>query len=223
MTHRAISELEGSVLGIVALEQAVTAYAVARMFSASPSPQWSGSAGAIYPLVSRLQRAGLLRAVVHRTGRRPSKLLSLTPSGLRALRAWFGGPVPDRIGGVPPDPLRTRIRFLGLLPPAQQRAFMGSARRSAERNLSVVRRDCEQWRTVGGPRYFIAKGALMMMEARCEWIRDVERSVKAMADRLKRHARDSGRAQPRAAYRSALSTNATTLLHGVGRRVLPRR
>jgi len=181
MTHRAINELEGCVLGIVALERAVTAYAVARVFSASPSPQWSGSAGAIYPLVSRLQRAGLLRAKVHRTGRRPSKLLSLTPSGLRALRAWFGAPVPDRIGGVPPDPLRTRIRFLGVLAPAQQRAFMGSARRSAERNLAAVRRDCEQWQTVGGPRYFVAKGAFMMMQARCAWIRDVDRSVKAMA------------------------------------------
>jgi len=180
MTHRAISELEGCVLGIVALERPVTAYSVARVFSASPSPQWSGSAGAIYPLVSRLHRAGLIRTVGHRTGRRPSRLLSLTPSGLRALRAWFGGPVPDRIAGVPPDPLRTRIRFLGLLAPAQQRAFVKSARRSAERHLLAVRRDCDRWRTVGGPRYFVAKGALMMMEARCRWIRDVDRSVRAM-------------------------------------------
>ena len=177
MKGRSVSELEGCVLGVIGLEEPVTAYAVAMVFVKSPSPQWSGSAGAIYPLVQRLRRKNLIRATRHAVGERGRSLLSLAPAGRTAFQAWLGPPVRARVGGVPPDPLRTRIRFLGLVSARRQRSFLEMARRSATRSLLVVRADCAHWRARGGFRYLIARGALMSMEARCRWLREVQRAV----------------------------------------------
>jgi DNA-binding PadR family transcriptional regulator len=177
MKGRSVSELEGCVLGVIGLEEPVTAYAVAMVFVKSPSPQWSGSAGAIYPLVQRLQRGKLVRATKHAVGLRGRSLLSLTPAGRMAFQRWLGPPVSARVGGVPPDSLRTRIRFLGLVSARKQASFLEMARRSAERSLLVVRADCTYWKMRGGFRYLIARGALMSMEARCRWLREVQRAV----------------------------------------------
>ena len=57
---RTTSELEGAVLGVIWQEGPCTAYTIRKQFVASPSPQWSGSAGAIYPLVRRLEKKRLL-------------------------------------------------------------------------------------------------------------------------------------------------------------------
>ena len=114
---RPLTELEGSVLGLVWARQPCTPYRVRREFTDSPSPHWSGSAGAIYPLMERLETAGLLRSVAHTTGARGSRLYRITPAGRRALERWVGPPVPDEVAGVPPDPIRMRIASMEVLPP----------------------------------------------------------------------------------------------------------
>lgn len=116
--QRALTELEGTVLGVVRLRQPCTSYRVRREFTESPSPYWSGSAGAIYPLMTRLERAGLLRSTAESTGSRRSREYRLTAAGRAALVRWLGPPVPPEVVGVPPDPLRTRVPFLEALPPA---------------------------------------------------------------------------------------------------------
>ncbi|HZE88705.1 MAG TPA: PadR family transcriptional regulator, partial [Verrucomicrobiae bacterium] len=68
--RKGLSELEGATLGVVWSEQPCTPYAIRRVFQTSPSPFWSGSAGAIYPLVERLETRGLVRAEATMTGRR---------------------------------------------------------------------------------------------------------------------------------------------------------
>jgi DNA-binding PadR family transcriptional regulator len=144
MNRRAPSELEGCVLGVIGLEEPVSAYAIGAVFINSPNPQWSGSAGAIYPLVERLQRSGLIRPTKHVVGRRHSKVFSLTRAGRKAFEAWLGPPVADFVGGVPPDPLRTRVRFLELLPPKKRATFLRSARASVDFQLKVVQDDCNR-------------------------------------------------------------------------------
>jgi DNA-binding PadR family transcriptional regulator len=185
MKRRALSELEGCVLGLIGLMEPVTAYAIGQVFLRSPSPQWSGSAGAIYPLVKRLQRGKLVRAKKNQVGQRGRELLSLMPAGRRALRAWLGPPVPGRFGGVPPDPLRTRVRFLDLLSPREQASFLKMAQRSASENLRSVRADCERWKSQGGFRYLIARGAALAMEARCRWLREVQKTLSASVKRAR--------------------------------------
>src|SRR5262245_25540240 len=118
-----LTELEGTTLGIIGVRGACTPYAVRREFLVSPSPYWSGSAGAIYPLIARLEKRGLIRVADRTADQRSGKLYCLTASGRRTLRNWMGTPLPPEVTGVPPDPLRNRIEYFALLTREEQKAF----------------------------------------------------------------------------------------------------
>lgn len=172
------SELEGAVLGIVAREGPCTAYAVRKRFQASPSPQWSGSAGAIYPLVERLVERGWLRSRAQNSDRRKGRLYSLTPSGRARLTAWLAPPLGPEVTGVPPDPLRTRLSFLGSLPAAARRAFVEEALAGNEAALKATRIDLREARKEADPwRRLVARGALAALRARKAWLREVRRAL----------------------------------------------
>src|SRR5262249_34066386 len=140
------TELEACVLGLVWVHGPCTAYVVRRVFQRSPSPHWSGSAGAIYPLVKRLERQGLLRSESHALGKRRSKQLVLTPPGQRILLPWLRPPSPDWVVGVPPDPLRTRLRFLGALSAVEQAKFLADAESQIQFHLQASEADSERQR-----------------------------------------------------------------------------
>lgn len=175
-----VSELEGAVLGLVWAEGPCTPYAVRRVFQQSPSPHWSGSAGAIYPLVRRLESRGLIRSRAHATGGRASTLYRVTPAGMRALRGWLEPPLPETAIGVPVDPLRTRLRFLGALAPAKRAAFLAHAEVRLEGHLAAARRDLER-RRQKGDRFdcLMARGAILMLRARIAWVREAARYLAA--------------------------------------------
>lgn len=172
------SELEGAVLGIVAREGPCTAYAVRKRFQASPSPQWSGSAGAIYPLVERLVERGWLRSRAQTSDRRKGRLYSLTPAGRSRLTAWLAPPLGPEVTGVPPDPLRTRLSFLAVLPAAARRAFVEEALAGNRAALQAARADLREARKGPDPwRRLVARGALAALRARKGWLEVVRRSL----------------------------------------------
>jgi DNA-binding PadR family transcriptional regulator len=173
---RPLTELEGTVMGVVWAGQPCTPYQVRREFLDSPSPHWSGSAGAIYPLVARLEKAGLVRSEPHATGSRRSRLYRLTPAGRRALVRWMGPPVGDDVVGVPPDPLRARMALLTLFPPAHQREVL----REIERRLGEMiarARDAEVGLAGAAFSERMSRGAIAMQETRLEWVRALRRSL----------------------------------------------
>jgi len=177
---RPLTELEGTVMGVLAARQPCTPYLVRREFLESPSPHWSGSAGAIYPLVVRLERAGLVRSEPHATGSRRSRRYRLTPAGRRSLARWMGPPVDDLVVSVPPDPLRARIALLTLFPPARQRMYLsGIERRLTEMIAPARHADAKP----SGDDYSqqFSRGAIAMQEARLGWIRALRRSLMARA------------------------------------------
>jgi DNA-binding PadR family transcriptional regulator len=171
---RDLTELEGCVLGLVWELGPCTAYVLRQQLLQSLSPYWSGSAGAIYPLVARLERQRLVRAKDQATGKRRSKGYELTPAGLRHLEQWLGPPLTDETVGVPMDPLRTRVRFLGALTPARRAAFLADAEARMRDRLTRM----EKQRDASGPkanRYeeLNERGAVAMMRARLAWVREV--------------------------------------------------
>jgi DNA-binding PadR family transcriptional regulator len=170
---RSLTELEGTVLGVVWARQPCTPYRVRREFRESPSPYWSGSAGAIYPLMARLEAARLVKSAAHATGERASRLYHLTPAGRRALALWVGPPVSDQIAGVPPDPLRMRIATMSILPRARQRALLIEIEARVSERLRLSQRDHESGRSGGGLFDLMSLGAIAMQETRLEWIRSV--------------------------------------------------
>ena len=82
-----------------------TSFKVRRAFETSPSSSWSGSAGAVYPAIARLEKAGFIEAEVG-ISKRGTRLLSLTATGKDALKAWlFDAETACSIGA---DPFRLR-------------------------------------------------------------------------------------------------------------------
>src|SRR5580704_18282038 len=137
-SSRQLSEIEGCVLGLLSVEGPATPYAIRKVFLDSPSPQWSGSAGTIYPLIERLLREQLIRSKLCLTGKRRGHQISLTPAGSRTLRLWFSLPIPEWVAGVPPDPLRTRIRFLSAVGNKLRQQFLQDAFRRTQAHLAAI-------------------------------------------------------------------------------------
>ena len=73
---------------------------------------------------------------------------------------------------MPPDPLRTRMRFLGALPRAQQARFLADAERQVQLHLQMAAKDCQRQRD-DPYTYRMACGAVAMLRARLEWVREI--------------------------------------------------
>ena len=177
MAQRSLSELESCVLALIGSNGPSTPYAIRQEFLNSLSPQWSGSAGAIYPLVQRMERQKLVRSTKHSTGRREGQLLSLTPAGTRAVQAWLRPDWPDWVVGVPPDPLRTRIDFLGMLPTRVGRKFLQAAASGVEQQLSKIQHDMKRRKLNRGFDYWTARGAVLSMQARLRWLKEIAKAL----------------------------------------------
>ena len=193
---RTTSEMEGAVLGVVSQEGPCTAYAIRRRFLDSPSPRWSGSAGAIYPLVKRLEGRGLISSTVQKGSRRKGRLYSLTPAGLGVLKSWLAPPLDPLATGVPPDPLRTRLSFLGALTPAERRDFIREALAGNKAQIKVVKADLRGSPRKDDPwRHLVARGALASLRARQAWLREVGKALALKPSRgSRRRRRRPGRA-----------------------------
>lgn len=129
-----LTDLEGAALAEIAKRGAATSYAVAQAFIRSPSEFWSGSAGAVYPMIKRLAARGLLTAMPGVAGRRPRLEYQLTAEGLESLHDWLLDS--SRAAGLGFDPLRTRLVHLDLVPKAKRTQFLEEVR-SKSRMLSA--------------------------------------------------------------------------------------
>ena len=186
-----LTELEGTVLGFIGLKGTCTPYAVRREFLASPSPHWSGSAGAIYPLVTRLEKRGLIRVADRTADGRSGKLYCLTASGRRALRKWIGAPVSLDVAGVPPDPLRNRIEHFPLLTKEEQRAFLEDAQACCREHLDQLKEYMARKRDSGEFfAHLVVRGSVRMMQVRLDWLHEVTKALglSAPTSRKKHHA-----------------------------------
>lgn len=167
------SELECFVLGVVWQLGPCSPYDVRRHLGASPSTQWSASAGAIYPLIRKLERRRLLRSREQATGKRRRRAYVITPAGRKVLRAWVGPPLAREAISVAYDPLRTRARFLGAVPAVQRQAWV----RAAMEALLEVERRVKEWQgDYGGDDPFLAlmtRNGQLDIQSRRVWLRDV--------------------------------------------------
>jgi DNA-binding PadR family transcriptional regulator len=165
------------VLGLVWQRGPASPYDIRRHMQESPSTQWSASAGAIYPLIARLHKEGLLKARDTATGKRRRRDYSITPRGLATLKAWIGPPLAEEAITVAYDPLRSRARFLAALTPAQRREWCEAALESLRQVEARVR---EWQQKFGGDDQLatvITRSGELDLEARGRWLRDLERAL----------------------------------------------
>jgi DNA-binding PadR family transcriptional regulator len=167
-----LTELEGCVLGLIEQGGPCTPYAIRKEFLASSTPHWSGSAGAIYPLVERLNRRRLLRVVGQTRDGRSGRLYALTASGRRAFLHWLCPPFSALTLGVPPDPIRTRFGFLGLLPPSIRLDLLNEVRDKFRHALAQLKA-----RTTQEPmdpfELLALRGSYLALQARLTWVNEV--------------------------------------------------
>jgi DNA-binding PadR family transcriptional regulator len=133
---RKLSELEGVVLGLVQKEEPCSAYSVRIGLKSSPSSHWRASAGAIYPLIHRLEENDLLTATVDLEDLRGKKALRITLKGQEALRTWIKEGTSEDVASSLFDPIRTRLFFLGCLSETERGLFIKDTLQSLEKQLA---------------------------------------------------------------------------------------
>lgn len=120
-----LTELEGSVLSELHHRGRQTAFQVRRSFSISPSIEWRGSAGAVYPAIKRLERDGLIVAEAKGDGR-ATRVLSITAAGVETMMLWACDP--GRACSVGIDPFRMRAGIWMDLEPGQRAVVLSGVR-----------------------------------------------------------------------------------------------
>lgn len=168
----AATDLEAFALGLIWRHGPCTAYTVRKLMADSPSTQWSASAGAIYPLVRRLEKRGLLKSLAARGDARNARRYAATPRGVAALRTWIGPPLPEAAITVAYDPLRSRARFLGALGPDERRAWIAAALDALNVVAERVRRWDELYSAEGDPHAAsMTRSGELDVQSRREWLR----------------------------------------------------
>jgi DNA-binding PadR family transcriptional regulator len=162
-----LTELEGAILSEIHHRGEQTAFKVRRSFAASPSLEWNGSAGAVYPAIKRLERDGLLTARATGDGR-ATRLLSLTPAGVAAMFAWACDPARAASVGVDPFRMRAGI-WLGLDAPRRQ-AVIAEVKAALEASIAAHHAFSRNRDAI--ERASVELG-LRLQQTRLDWLREL--------------------------------------------------
>lgn len=107
----------------------ITAYKVRKKFEGSKSVEWSGSTGAVYPAIRRLEAERYVRST-SADDARGTLTYELTAKGTRALDAWAVDA--ERAAGPGMDPFRSRAALWPTLS-HHQRGELGASLEAAVR------------------------------------------------------------------------------------------
>lgn len=167
------SELEGCVLGHLWKHGPCTAYSIRRTMLDSPSSHWSGSAGAIYPLLARFEERGLVGSRKSMRGDRAGWLYTLKAAGRKRFLDWIGPPLTDDVVSIAVDPLRTRVHFLAALSPRRRASFLAAAQTALERHIEelIPLPEMDEFDRLA------LDGAIRLSRARMAWLDDVRQSL----------------------------------------------
>lgn len=168
------SALELSVLGLLDRQGPLSTYAVRKVFERSPSSHWSGSAGAVYPAMRRLEAGGLVGATRITSDRRGTIKYELTASGRKALRDWLRSAIAEEEASYAFDPVRLRVLFMECLPIRDQRALVRRAITRLEQLLETEHAFGAEV-VARGVRGAVRanRGARLVLEARIRWLKEI--------------------------------------------------
>jgi len=169
-----LSMLEQVVIGIVWKKGPLTPYAVRKEFTESPSSHFSGSAGAIYPLMERLEARDYLSSASEPHGKRPRTLYQASPKGEAALQEWLATPSLEDSSVTTYNPLRTRFYFLKALSPAKQGEFVENAETMLKEELARVKAQYLHYQAMGDLFSGLAsRNAMLVLASQKKWLAEV--------------------------------------------------
>jgi DNA-binding PadR family transcriptional regulator len=177
MGRSEMTELDSTVLAVIALEGPLSAYDVRARFERSLTREWSSSTGSIYPSIRRLHAGGYIWSSAPEGPRGKQKLTS-TERGRADVAKWVCSLSID-LAAAHPDPLRTRAQFLKLLDEDGQRRFIREAKHFTSEALEKAERRAQERIANGLGRLeaLAEAGALYELRARREWLRLLERET----------------------------------------------
>lgn len=166
-----LTELESCTLSVIRRSQPCSTYEVRQVFACSTTPEWSGSTGSVYPVIRRLLKLNLIRAKSAAGNRRGRSNLTVTREGERAINRWIASLEPWAAEATP-DPIRTRIGFLGHLPSNAARAtFVSRAEKLTQEAIQRLRVLAKADLEADRAEYVVTLGALYQLEARLKWLK----------------------------------------------------
>ena len=165
-----MTELDYTVLALIARDGPLSAYDVRKDFAASLTPTWSSSTGSIYPSIRRLVEGGFARASAPQ-GARGKQKLTITPAGRATLSEWLCTAT-SATAAPTPDPIRTRAHFLRLLSKGARAKFLTDARKNTEAALAEAEARTAQRKASGATKeeYLPGVGVEYELKARRDWL-----------------------------------------------------
>ena len=178
---RKYSTLEQTVLGVVWKRGPCTGYAVVMEFAGSAGSAYRSGASSVYPLLNRLERAGLLAS--RRSERRGEKQYEITDLGLGVLRDWFVlSPAGDDFT-CSLDVIRSRTYFLKALTMEERERFIEEALAGLKRLLAQCEAVVREYETKGDSYSVMAMtGAVYETKARIQWLKYCRDANKELLD-----------------------------------------
>ena len=117
--------LDHAILGLIS-GQAMSGYAIRKVFETTAMGNYSSSPGTIYPALRRLQKMGLAdKLVANEDGK--SKY-SITKKGKQVFRSWLTAPLMPKDISRKLDEILLRFAFMDGLSNKQKLLFLGSMR-----------------------------------------------------------------------------------------------
>jgi DNA-binding PadR family transcriptional regulator len=177
MTVRTPTALEFALLGLLH-QQPRSGYDLRKVFETTAMGSYSGSPGAIYPALRRLERQELIRGEVDSSKElRPRKVFQPTAKGKTMLRQWLRREIHRQDVERGFDELMLRFAFHYLLgSDAATRRFLDSLLRQVEAYIEELRRQAGAFpeQTPLQPRLALAAG-IEQYRARARWAREALR------------------------------------------------
>jgi len=168
-----MTELDCTILAIISQQGPLSPYDVRKVFAQSLTPAWSSSPGAVYPSVQRLAALGFV-SQTDPHGARSRQHLTITRRGQKALAAWLTKLEPE-IAAPTPDPIRTRLYFLGLLDHVQRQELIADAIRHTSAAIATAEQRLKERAQEGVDdlQLCAGEGVLYELKARRRWLQRV--------------------------------------------------
>ncbi len=165
---RALTNLENVALAHLWRLGSCTAHELRQAFASSSAGRYSGSPGAIYPLMKRLEGAELVISKPDANGAQKKRVYSITRSGRRAVKGWMNELEARSI--FPDDPLRTRFQYLKLLTRKERIEWINSALEALDRQDALTRLEYQSDEYQNPIDQYILDGILKTNRLRRSWL-----------------------------------------------------
>ncbi len=171
MSSPKIPALGYALLGL--LMKPSSGYDLRKVFSSTSMKTYSGSPGAIYPALQRLQKQGLIRGTVEEgAGLRRRQVFRLTPKGLAELRAWITLPIAreDLSSGLKTVMLRFALSEPAI-GPAASLAILKSLETALQPHLENLREQLQAMKAAPASARLALECGIRSYESLFDWAR----------------------------------------------------